>query len=143
MGRRNTRPKSYLQVFQRLNWFVSVDSNETLPCLGLIEYSPKDQVLEKHNRNQQISRVLHRPVEPARLHRMWRFSMSRVRSSGDRQLTARTTQGPFELGCNPRNLRRIISLGMTTQQSTSRGKDGGQDQICNFDYELRDIPSVA
>jgi hypothetical protein len=47
MGRRNTHPKSYLRVFQRLNSFESVDSRKTLPCLGLIEYSPKDQVLLK------------------------------------------------------------------------------------------------
>ena len=33
---RNTGPKSNLQVFQ------------TLPCLGLIEYSPKDQVSLKN-----------------------------------------------------------------------------------------------
>ena len=44
MGRRNTGPKSNLQVFQRLNSFESADSKKTLPCLGLIEYSPKDQV---------------------------------------------------------------------------------------------------
>jgi len=44
MGRRNTHPKSYLQVFQWLNSFASVDSKKTLPCLGFIEYSPKDQV---------------------------------------------------------------------------------------------------
>jgi hypothetical protein len=44
MGRRNTRPKSYLQVFQWPNSFASVDSKKTRPCLGLIEYSPKDQV---------------------------------------------------------------------------------------------------
>ena len=44
MGRRNTRLKSYLQVFQALNSFASVDSKKTLPCLGFIEYSPKQQV---------------------------------------------------------------------------------------------------
>jgi hypothetical protein len=44
MGRRNTCPKSYLQVFQWLNSFGSADSKKTLPCLGLVEYSPKDQV---------------------------------------------------------------------------------------------------
>ena len=44
MGRRNTDPKSNLQVFQRLNSFESADAKKTLPCLGLIEYSPKDQV---------------------------------------------------------------------------------------------------
>ena len=44
MGRRNIRPKSYLQVFIWLNSFASPDSKKTLPCLGLIEYSPKDQV---------------------------------------------------------------------------------------------------
>jgi hypothetical protein len=48
MGRRNTRPKSYLQVFQWLNSFVTVDSKKTLPCLGLIDYSPKDQVSLKN-----------------------------------------------------------------------------------------------
>ena len=44
MGRRNTGPKSNLQVFHRLNPFGSADSKKTLPCLGLIEYSPKDKV---------------------------------------------------------------------------------------------------
>jgi hypothetical protein len=44
MGRRNTGPKSNLQMFQQLNSFDSADSNKTLPCLGSIEYSPKDQV---------------------------------------------------------------------------------------------------
>ena len=48
MGRRNTDPKSNLQVFQRLNLFESADSKKTLPCLGLIEYSPKDQVSLKN-----------------------------------------------------------------------------------------------
>jgi len=47
MGRRNTRPKPYLQVFQWLSSFASVDSRKTPPCLGLIEYSPKDQVFLK------------------------------------------------------------------------------------------------
>jgi hypothetical protein len=44
MGRRNTGPKFNLQMFQRLNSFESADSKKTLPCLGLIEHSPKDQV---------------------------------------------------------------------------------------------------
>jgi hypothetical protein len=48
MGRRNTRPKFYLQVFQWLNSFASVDSKKALPCLGFIEYSPKDQVSLKN-----------------------------------------------------------------------------------------------
>ena len=65
MGRRNTDPKSNLQVFQRLNSFESADSRKTLPCLGLIDYSPKDQVSLKTQSDQQIRRVLHRPVEPA------------------------------------------------------------------------------
>src|ERR1700719_119254 len=67
MGRRTPGPKSNLQVFQRLNSFESADSRKTLPCLGLIEYSPKDQVSLKTQSDQQIRRVLHRPVEPARL----------------------------------------------------------------------------
>ena len=41
MGRRNTGPKSNLQVFQRLNSFESADSKKTLPCLGLIEYAQR------------------------------------------------------------------------------------------------------
>ena len=48
MGRRNTHPKPYRQVFQWLDSFASVDSRKTLPCLGLIEYGPKDQVLLKN-----------------------------------------------------------------------------------------------
>ena len=48
MGRRNTGPKSNLQVSQRLNSFESADSKKTLPCLGLIEYNPKDQVSLKN-----------------------------------------------------------------------------------------------
>jgi hypothetical protein len=48
MGRRNTGPKSNLQVFQWLNSFESADLKKTLPCLGLIEYSPKDQVSLKN-----------------------------------------------------------------------------------------------
>ena len=63
MGRRNTGPKSNLQVFQRLNSFESADSKKTLPCLGLIEYSP--HCLFQKDMDQQIRRVLHRPVEPA------------------------------------------------------------------------------
>ncbi len=35
IGRRNTRPKTYLRVFQWLNSFESVDSRKTLPWLGL------------------------------------------------------------------------------------------------------------
>ena len=65
MARRNTGPKYNLQVFQRLNSFESSDSRKTLPCLGSIEYSPKDQVSLKTQSDQQIRRVLHRPVEPA------------------------------------------------------------------------------
>ena len=49
MSRRNTRPRSYLQVFKLLDSFASADSKKTLPCLGLIEYSPKDQVSLKNN----------------------------------------------------------------------------------------------
>ena len=67
MARRNTGPKYNLQVFQRLNSFESSDSRKTLPCLGSIEYSPKDQVSLKTQSDQQIRRVLHRPVEPAGL----------------------------------------------------------------------------
>jgi hypothetical protein len=67
MGRRNTGPKSNLQMFQWLNSFESADSKKTLPCLGLIEYSPKDQVSLKTQSDQQNRRVLHRPVEPAAL----------------------------------------------------------------------------
>jgi hypothetical protein len=48
MGRRNTGPKSNLQALQRLNSFENADSKKTLPCLGLIEYSPKDQVSLKN-----------------------------------------------------------------------------------------------
>jgi hypothetical protein len=48
MGQRNTCSKSYLQLFQWLDSFASVDSRKTLPCLGLIEYSPIDKVLLKN-----------------------------------------------------------------------------------------------
>jgi hypothetical protein len=48
MGRRNTCPKGYLQVFQWLNLFASTYSKKTQPCLGLIEYSSKDQVSLKN-----------------------------------------------------------------------------------------------
>ena len=48
MGRRNTGPKSNLQMFQRLKSFESADSKKTLPCLSLIEHSPKDQVSLKN-----------------------------------------------------------------------------------------------
>jgi hypothetical protein len=48
MGRRNTGPKSNLQLFQWLNSFESADSKKTLPCLGLIEYSPEDRVSLKN-----------------------------------------------------------------------------------------------
>jgi len=47
MGRRNTLPNFYLAAVQRLSSFASVDSRKTLPCLGLIEYSPKDPVFLK------------------------------------------------------------------------------------------------
>ena len=65
IGRRNTRPKSYLRVFQWLNSFESVDSRKTLPWLGLGEYSPKVRFLRKTLTDKQIRRVLHRPVELA------------------------------------------------------------------------------
>jgi hypothetical protein len=48
MSRRNTVLKSYLLAFPWLNSLVSVDSKKTLPCLGLIEYCPKDQVSLKN-----------------------------------------------------------------------------------------------
>jgi hypothetical protein len=48
MGRRNTGPIFNLQMFQRLHSFESADSKKTLPYLGLIEYSPKDQVSLKN-----------------------------------------------------------------------------------------------
>ena len=48
MGRRNTGSKSNLQVFEWLNSFEGADSKKTLPCLGLNEYSPKDQVSLKN-----------------------------------------------------------------------------------------------
>ena len=48
VARRNTHPKSYLQISQWLDSFASVDSRKTLPCLGFIEYSPKDQVSLKN-----------------------------------------------------------------------------------------------
>jgi hypothetical protein len=48
MGRSNTGPKSNLQVFQRLKSFESADSKKTLPCLGLTEYSSKEQVSLKN-----------------------------------------------------------------------------------------------
>jgi hypothetical protein len=48
MGRRNTGQKSNLQLFQWLNSFESADSKKTLPCLGSIEYIPKDQVSLKN-----------------------------------------------------------------------------------------------
>jgi hypothetical protein len=48
MGRRNTGPKSNLLVFQLLNSFESADSKKALPCLGLIEYRPKDQLSLKN-----------------------------------------------------------------------------------------------
>ncbi len=48
MGRRNTGPKSNLQVFQWLNSSERASSKKTLPCLGLIERSPKDQVSLKN-----------------------------------------------------------------------------------------------
>jgi hypothetical protein len=48
MGRRNTRPR-FLSAGVSIAKFVpSVDSKKTLPCLGLIEYSSKDQVSLKN-----------------------------------------------------------------------------------------------
>ena len=44
LGRCNTGPKFNPQMFQWLNSFKGGDSKKTLPCLGLREYSPKDQV---------------------------------------------------------------------------------------------------
>jgi hypothetical protein len=46
--RRNTHSKSYLQTFQWLNSFASTHSKKTLPCLGFIECSPKDQASLKN-----------------------------------------------------------------------------------------------
>lgn len=48
MGRRSTHPKSYLQAFQWLSSIASIDSKKTPPCLGFIEYSPKEQVSLKN-----------------------------------------------------------------------------------------------
>jgi hypothetical protein len=53
-----------------LNSFESADSKKTLPCLGLVEYSPKDRVSLKTQSDQQNRRVLHRPVEPAAANRI-------------------------------------------------------------------------
>jgi hypothetical protein len=43
MGRRNTDSKCACQGLNSLKSFASVDSNETPPCLGLIEYSRTDR----------------------------------------------------------------------------------------------------
>src|ERR1700751_3354055 len=64
-GSTQHRPEVQSADVSRLNCFESVDSKKTLPCLGLIEYSPKDHVSLKTQSDQQIRRVLHRPVEPA------------------------------------------------------------------------------
>ena len=91
MGRRDTGPKSNLQVFQRLNLFESADSRKTLPCLGLIEYSPKDQVSLKTQSDQQTRRVLHRPVELARVTRKTEIASDEPYYQHLRAVLARST----------------------------------------------------
>src|SRR5215469_216001 len=57
----------YLQDFEGLNPFATVDSKERKPCLGLIEYSPGQRFFAKELWAQSIKEVLRRPFEPARL----------------------------------------------------------------------------
>src|ERR1700751_2458527 len=53
-GSTQHRPEVQSADVSRLNSFESVDSKKTLPCLGLIEYSPKDHVSLKHNRVNRL-----------------------------------------------------------------------------------------
>jgi hypothetical protein len=55
----------YLQDFEGLNPFATVDSKETKPCLGLIEYSPGQRFFAEELWAQSIKEVLRRPSEPA------------------------------------------------------------------------------
>jgi hypothetical protein len=58
MGRRNTKPEVYLQESQKLNAFTSVESNGTLPWLGLIESSRTVRFSrEKHCRINRLDGV--------------------------------------------------------------------------------------
>src|SRR5215469_13745637 len=57
----------YLHDFEGLNSLATVDSKETKPCLGLIEYSPGQRFFVKELWAQSIKEVLRRPSEPARL----------------------------------------------------------------------------
>jgi len=66
-GSTQHRPEVQSRGVSTAKLFESADSRKTLPCLGLIEYSPKNQVSLKTQSDQQIRRVLHRPVEPAAL----------------------------------------------------------------------------
>ena len=43
MGQRNASSKSRCSSFKRLNSFANVNSKKQLPCLGLIESSPRDR----------------------------------------------------------------------------------------------------
>jgi hypothetical protein len=48
----------YLLGSQKLNSLASIDANGTLPCLGLIEYSPKDRFFyEKYGRINRLDGV--------------------------------------------------------------------------------------
>jgi hypothetical protein len=69
MGRRNTNPESTRRS-QRLNSFLSADPKETPSCLGLNEYSLGRFRFVENYWGQRISRVLHRPFEPARAKRI-------------------------------------------------------------------------
>src|SRR5580700_7647521 len=53
--------------FQGLNLFASVDSKKRLPCLGLIEYSPKGDCGTLRQRNESRSRRATQPFVPSLL----------------------------------------------------------------------------
>ena len=60
----------YLQDFEGLNSLATVDSKETKPCLGLIEYRPGQRFFVKELWGlNQLKKVLRRPSEPAVLGR--------------------------------------------------------------------------
>ena len=60
-----------MQELQELNSFPRTDSNKTLLCLGLIEYSRTVRFSRKALLDQPIRWVLHRPVELAPFIRTW------------------------------------------------------------------------
>src|SRR5215469_12686523 len=103
----------YLQDFEGLNSLATVDSKETKPCLGLIEYRPGAAVSLKNYGLNQLKKVLRRPSEPALV----------IGS-----LTRPTSQPKMPSNGKPRRPHRPNRLPLPHHREAGRGRDGGRIQ---------------